>query len=125
MAKTVKEWILSHRLENYGYDWKDFNKMSANKTKLKSKIKQMSDADIRRNLAQAGILGSGKRLSKVKPYKKVIKNGKEKWVRDGSRAGEWDYTTGQSFNEEIINIATIGATKGKKSFWDVQDRWFK
>jgi len=124
MVKTVtaKDWILNQRLENYGYDWKDFNKMSQNKARLKRKIKDMKDADIRRNLAQAGILGSGRRLSKVKPYKKVIKNGKEKWVRDGSRAGEWDYTTGQSFNEELMNIMHIGSGK-QRNWWSDQQIW--
>ena len=92
-VQTAKQWILKQRLENYGYDWKDFNKMSQNKSRLKSKIKNMSDADIRRNLAQAGILGGGGRFGQ-RPVMKKVGN---KWKKTGKK--DWDYTVGQSFNE--------------------------
>tara|TARA_Y100000310_G_scaffold59038_1_gene54360 strand:+ start:1399 stop:1650 length:252 start_codon:yes stop_codon:yes gene_type:complete len=35
---------------------------------------------------------------------------------------EWDYTTGQSFNEELINMLQIGSGS-KKNFFDTQDKW--
>lgn len=101
-TETIKEWLLKQRLQNYGYDWKFFGKMAGHKTRLKSKIKGMSDADIRRNLAKARILGSGGRLSRTK--------------------GRVEYTTGQSFNEELVNMMHLGAGR-KTSFWDLQERW--
>lgn len=122
--ETLKQWILKQKLQNYGYDYKWFNKMKNKKAQLKNQIYRMNDADIRRSLAQAGILGSGRRLSKAPETKLVItKEGKRKFVRTGK--SYWDYTTGQSFNEELLNIMQISASKGKKSFWEVQDRWFK
>ena len=101
--ENVKQWILKQRLQNYGYDYKWFNKMAQKKSMLKSKLKYMSDAEIRKELAKAGILGKGKRLTRSK--------------------GVVDYTTGQSFNEELLNIMQLSASKGKKSFWEVQDQW--
>lgn len=120
--ETLKQWLLKHKLKNYGYDRKWFNKMTSKKTQLKSQIKQMSDAEIRRSLAKAGILGRGGRLGQTPSYKKVMKNGKVAWVKTGSK--EWDYTVGQSFNEELLNMLQISASKRKKSFWDVQNKWF-
>lgn len=116
MGKTAKEWILSHRLENYGYDWKDFNKMSQNKTRLKKQIKSMSDTEIRKNLAKAGIIGRGGRLGKTPVHKKVGK----KWVKTGKK--QWDYTVGQSFNEELMNIMHVGSGK-KTNWWSSQRIW--
>ena len=104
---TAKEWILKQRLQNYGYDRDWFLKMQGHKARVFKKLKQTPDKDIRIALAKAGILGRGKRLTKTRS-------------RSGKRV--WDYTVGQSFNEELLNIATIGATKGKKSFWEIQDR---
>jgi len=101
--ETVKQWILKQRLDNYGYGRKWFGKMTSKKTQLKSQIQRMTDAEIRRSLAKAGVLGGGGRLSRKK--------------------GVVDYTTGQSFNEELINIMQLSASKGKKNFWDIQDKW--
>ena len=101
--ESIKQWILRQRLNNYGYDWKWFRKMASTKARLKNKIKYMSDAEIRKPLAMAGILGSRGRLTR--------------------RGGKVDYTTGQSFNEELLNIMQLSASKGKKSFWEVQDKW--
>lgn len=101
--ESVKQWMMKQRIENYGYGRKWFNKMKAKKTKLKSQIKVMTDAEIRRSLAKAGILGHGGRLERKK--------------------GRVSYTTGQSFNEELINMMQLSASKGKKNFWDTQDRW--
>ena len=103
--ETVKQWILKQRLQNYGYDWKYYNKMVQKKAQLKNKLKSMSDAEIRGSLAKAGILGSRGRLTR--------------------RKGVVDYTTGQSFNEELLNIMQLSASKGKKSFWEVQDKWME
>ena len=116
VVRTAKDWILSHRLENYGYDWKDFQKMSRNKSRLKSKIKSMDDAVIRKNLAKAGILGRGGRFGQT-PVKKMV--GK-KWVKTGKK--DWDYTVGQSFNEELMNIMHVGSGK-KNSWWNSQKIW--
>jgi hypothetical protein len=101
--ENVKDWLLKQRISNYGYDWKWFGKMTRKKAQLKAKIRNMSDADVRRSLAKAGILGSGRRLER--------------------KRGRVDYTTGQSFNEELLNMLQLSASKGKKSFWEVQDRW--
>lgn len=102
--QTIKDWLLQQRIENYGYDWKFFNKMAGHKARLKSKIKTMSDAQIRRNLAKAGILRGGTgRLTRTK--------------------GRVEYTTGQSFNEELVNMLHLGAGR-KTSYWDLQERWF-
>lgn len=101
--ETVKSWLFKQKLQNYGYDWKFFNKMSKHKAQLKAKLRNISDADIRKALAKEGILGSGRRLSR--------------------HHGKVDYTTGQSFNEEMMNMLELGATKGKKSFYQVQERW--
>jgi len=106
--ETLKQWLLKHKLENYGYDYKFFHKMGTHKSKLKNKIKGMSDAEIRKNLAKAGILGRGGRLSKTR-----TKSGKK----------VWDYMTGQSFNEELVNMLQIGSGH-KKSFWQTQEGWF-
>ena len=112
--ENLKQWILKQRLENYGYDWKDFNKMSGSKVRLKSKIKNMSDAEIRKNLAQAGILGGSGRLQKSPAYKRITKkSGKTKLIKAGKK--QWNYTIGQSFNEELINIMHIGS--GKQNNW--------
>lgn len=101
--ETIKQWILKQRLQNYGYDYKWFRKMAQRKAMLKSKLEYMPDAMIRKELAKAGILGKGRRLSR--------------------HGGVVDYTTGQSFNEELINMMQLSASKGKKSFWEVQDKW--
>jgi len=114
--ETLKQWLLKHKLDNYGYDYKWFNKMSGHKTRLNAKIRGMSDAEIRRNLAKAGILGKSGRLGQAPVYKKQG----DKWVKTSGK--QWDYTTGQSFNEELINMLQIGAGK-KKSFWQTQDDW--
>ena len=111
MAETnqeLKKWLTKHKIENYGYDWRYFQKMSQHKAKLNAKIKNMSDAEVRRNLAKAGILGKGRRLSKTR-------------TRKGNKV--WDYTTGQSFNEELINMLQIGSGN-KKSFWETQEGWY-
>jgi len=105
--KELKQWLLKHRLENYGYDPKFFKKMSVHKSKLKTKIKGMSDVELRKNLAKAGILGKGRRLTKVR-------------TRSGKK--EWDYTTGQSFNEELVNMLQIGSGSDK-SFFETQWKW--
>jgi len=114
--QELKQWLLKHKLENYGYDYKWFNKMSKHKSKLKSKIRVMSDAEIRRNLAKAGILGKTGRLGQAPIYQKKG----DKWVKTSKK--QWDYTTGQSFNEELINLLQIGSGN-KKSFWQTQDSW--
>jgi hypothetical protein len=56
-----------------------------------------------RALAKEGILGKGRRLSR--------------------KGGVVDYTTGQSFNEEMLNMMDLGASKGKRSFFQVQSKW--
>ena len=107
--ENLKQWILKQRMQNYGYDYKWFNKMNNKKAQLKKQIQNMNDLEIRKTLAKAGILGKGKRLTKTR-------------TRSGERV--WDYTTGQSFNEELLNIMQLSASKGKKSFWEVQDKWW-
>lgn len=122
--ETLKQWILKQKLQNYGYDYKWFNKMKNKKAQLKNQIYRMNDADIRKSLAQAGILGTGRRLNKSPAYTWVTKkSGKKVLKKVGDR--KWEYTTGQSFNEELLNIMQISASKGKKSFWEVQDRWME
>jgi hypothetical protein len=102
--ETVKQWLLKQKLQNYGYDYKWFRKMGALKSRMKTKLRNTPDAEIRKALAKEGILGQGRRLTRSK--------------------GRVDYTTGQSFNEEMLNMMTLGATKGKKSFYQIQDRWW-
>lgn len=121
--ENLKQWILKQRLSNYGYDRKSWQRMSGYKSRVFNKLRNTPEEDVRKALAQAGILGNGGRLQRV-PARKMIKtkSGKVKYVRSGQKV--WDYTTGQSFNEELINIATIGATKGKRNFWEIQERWF-
>ena len=114
--QKLKQWLLKHKLDNYGYDQKWFAKMSGHKSKLKAKIKVMSDAEIRKNLAKAGILGRSGRLGQAPVYKKQGK----KYVKTSKK--QWDYTTGQSFNEELINMLQIGSGH-KKSFWQTQEDW--
>lgn len=116
--ENLKQWIMKQRLQNYGYDYKHFKKMSNLKSQLKTKLKYMPESEIRKHLAKEGILGKGRRLSKTPSY--VKKDGK--WVKSGKR--RWDYTVGQSFNEELLNIMQIPASEGKKSFWEVQDKWW-
>ena len=101
--QTVKQYLLKPRLSNYGYDWRWFRKMQQVKTRYKSKVAGLSDADIRRALAKEGILGKGRRLT-----------------RSG---GKVEYTTGQSFNEEYLNMLVLAGSKGKKSFYQIQERW--
>ena len=115
--ENVKQFLMKHKLQNYGYDYKFFKKMSDHKAKLKAKLRQMDEAQVRKNLAFAGILGRGRRLSHS-PVKKRTPSGK--WKKTGKK--EWDYTTGQSFNEELINMLQIGSGN-KKSFWQTQDDW--
>ena len=120
--ETVKQWLLKQRLDNYGYDYKWFRKMGATKHRYSEKLRARSNEDIKRSLAKAGILGGGGRLSRVPAYKKIkLKSGKTKYVRSGKK--QWDYTTGQSYNEEMINMIVLGGSKGKKSFWEIQDKW--
>jgi len=120
--QQLKDWILKQNLDNYGYDQRWFQKMVQHKARLKRKVKTMSDAEIRRSLAKAGILGQDRRLEKTQQMKVIkTKEGKTKLVPTGKRV--WKYTTGQSFNEELINILQIPATKGKKSFWETQEEW--
>lgn len=102
MAK-IKDWLMKQRLDNYGYDRSWFVKMQRHKARVKQKLKGRSDREVRKSLAKAGILGRGGRLQ--------------------TKRGKVRYTTGQSFNEELLNMLTLGATKGKKSFWKVQENW--
>lgn len=106
--ESLKQWIKKQRLQNYGYDYPYFKKMSSYKARILKKLEKTPDVDVRKALAKEGILGKGRRLTKTR-----LKSGKK----------VWDYTTGQSFNEELLNIATIGATKGKKSFWESSEGW--
>jgi hypothetical protein len=103
--ETIKDWLLKQRLKNYGYDYKWFRRMQQTNQRYKNRIKNMPDMDVRKSLAQAGILGKGRRLTR--------------------QGGKVDYTTGQSFNEEYINMVTLAGTKGKKSFFQIQDKWFE
>jgi len=121
--EELKQWILKQRLQNYGYDYPFFRKLTSKKASLKKQIKNMSDTEIRKTLAKAGILGGHGRLQKTQGYRYIkTKSGKKKLVKQGKK--EWDYTVGQSFNEELLNIMQLSASKGKKSFWEVQSNWF-
>lgn len=108
--ESLKDWLLKQRLENYGYELRDFRHMQRVKSKYRDRIMNMPDADIHRTLAMSGILGRGRRLSVARSRK--------------TREKYWDYTTGQSFNEELVNMMVLSGSKGKKSFWEIQEkRW--
>ena len=49
--ESIKQWILKQRLQNYGYDYKWFKKMTSLKSRMKTKLRNTPDAEIRRALA--------------------------------------------------------------------------
>jgi len=81
--KKILDWLLSQRLRNYGYDWRDFKRLSNYASKLRRKIRQNYDSLVISEKVKAGDFMNG-RLE--------IEN------------NQVHYTTGQSFNEEYINL---------------------
>lgn len=79
----ILDWLLSQKLVNYGYDWKDFKRLSNHASRLRRKIRLFYDSLVISEKVKAGNFMNG-RLA----------------IEDGQIA----YTTGQSFNEEYINL---------------------
>lgn len=117
MGESLKEWLLSknQRLSNYGYDWKDFRRMSNQKARYRRQLRNVPDREIRKTLATSGILGRGGRLQRTPSY---IRLPSGKFARAGKK--QWNYTTGQSYNEEYLNLLSLASSKGKKSYWERQ-----
>ena len=74
-------WIRSERLENYGYDWPDFRRLQNQRARVKAYAR-------RRGVDLARACGESRLALLVWP--------------DGRIA--WEYTTGQSNNEEVTNL---------------------
>ena len=81
--KKILDWLLKQRLRNYGYDYRDFKRLSNYASKVRRLIRQFYDSLIISEKVKAGNFMSG-RLE--------IEN------------NQVHYTVGQSFNEEYINL---------------------
>lgn len=93
--EILKEYLLTGRLENYGYDWKDFRRMSNTASKLRGKIRLMSEKEIRSRL-----LPNFDRLQFS-----------EKRV---------NYIVFQSWNEEYLNLLSFAVNEN--CAWDKERR---
>jgi hypothetical protein len=94
---TVRGYLMSQRLTNYGYDYKDFRNMSNEATKLRKMFQcihftQLSTCRIDKT---AGILD---RLQ----------------IQWDNARHVWSvfYIVGQSFNEEYVNLLKVFTRKG-------------
>ena len=67
--ETLKQWIKKQRLENYGYEPSYFRKMQSHKARVFKKLDKVPEQEVAKALAKAGILGKGRRLSKVRTRK--------------------------------------------------------
>ncbi len=81
--KRILDWLLNQRLRNYGYDYKDFRRLSNYASKFRRLIRKFYDSLIISEKVKTGDFMNG-RLE--------IEN------------NQVHYTTGQSFNEEYINL---------------------
>ena len=79
----IRIWLLSQRLENYGYDVKEFNKLKSRKAFLIRKLKKNY------------LILSKKKFYGI--YNRLYHYKKDNKTYIG-------YTTGQSFNEELITL---------------------
>lgn len=75
---SLEAYLMRDRLENYGYNWKDFRRLQNQRARVKAHAR-------RTMLSLSHVEGEG-RLS----YAPSI--------------DAWEYTTGQSNNEEITNL---------------------
>ena len=81
--QRILDWLLSQRLKNYGYDYRDFRRLSNYASKFRHLIRKFYDSLVISEKVKAGDFMGG-RLE--------IEN------------NQVHYTTGQSFNEEYINL---------------------
>jgi len=81
--QKILDWLLSQRLRNYGYYWRDFRRLSDYASKLRRKIRQNYDSLVISEKVKTGDFMNG-RLE----------------IEDG----QVFYVVGQSFNEEYINL---------------------
>ena len=79
----IREWLLSQRLENYGYDYKDFQQLQSRKAYLIKKLKKNYKI-----LSNKEFYGIFRRLYHYKKDNKTYIG----------------YIVGQSFNEELITL---------------------
>jgi len=79
----ILNWLLSQRLRNYGYGWRDFKRLSNYASKLRHKIRESYGSLVASEKVKAGSFALG---------------------RLGIKDRQVTYTVGQSFNEEYINL---------------------
>ena len=81
--KKILDWLLSQRLRNYGYYWRDFKRLSNYASKFRCLIRQFYNSLVISEKVKTGDFMNG-RLE----------------IEDD----RVHYTVGQSFNEEYINL---------------------
>ena len=81
--QKILDWLLKQRIRNYGYDYRDFRRLSNYASKFRRLIRQFYDSLIISEKVKTGDFMGG-RLE--------IENNRV------------HYTVGQSFNEEYINL---------------------
>ncbi len=81
--EQILNWLLQQRLENYGYDWRDFRRLSSYASKFRRLIRRFFPSIVLSSRAREGNLMRG---------------------RLGISPDGVEYTVGQSFNEEYINL---------------------
>jgi len=95
---NIIDWLLSQRLTNYGYNYKDFKRLSNYASKFRKLIKWFyRDIITNREVLQGDFMSGRLRLVD----------------------GKVDYIIGQSFNEEYINLMAeilerVGVYKRRK-----------
>ena len=87
LAQELAHYLLSQRMCNYGYDWKDWRRICTQRYRarklLKSRLPSLQEAC--------------------------------RWDRLALTESGWDYTVGQSSNEEFTNL--INGLCGKDGPW--------
>ena len=81
--QKILDWLLKQKLTNYGYDYRDFRRLSNYASKLRSKIRKFYDSLV---------------------ISEKVKNGNFMNGRLEIENNQVHYTVGQSFNEEYINL---------------------
>ena len=81
--KRILNWLLERKIINYGYDYRDFKRLSNYASKFRRLIKENYNNILHNEKVKEGYFMGG---------------------RLGISAYGVEYTVGQSFNEEYINI---------------------
>ena len=85
------DWLKAQRLENYGYNWLDFRRMSGRKSRLMTRLKKRTAQQLIDNLNQP--------RRRFGIFERV-----EIGFNENGSIKRIGYCVGQSFNEELITV---------------------